>query len=117
MKTALIADDDINMCSILFQTLEENNFRCSIVRNGKELQLLLSGQPKYDIAIVDIVMPKYSGHEAVELAQVIGCNIPILYMSGLAVLEGDELEHFIEKPFDKKTLLEKINKTINEFKC
>ena len=115
-KTALICDDNFYVCRFLFEILEGAGFVVSIVRDGKETEKILSGFKNYDIAFVDIIMPKSYGTEAVELANVFGNHTPIVFMSGLAVLEQDEIKdcHFIAKPFTTEQIKEAINKVLNK---
>ena len=115
-KTALICDDNFYICRFLFEILEGEGFIVSIVRDGKETEKMLSGFKNYDIAFVDIVMPKSYGTEAVDLANVFGNQTPIIFMSGLAVLEQDEIKdcEFIAKPFTGEQIKEVIKKVLNK---
>lgn len=119
-KTALIVDDDSICGQTLLEILSGQGFLCSFVRSGREAQLLLGSYNKYGIALVDICMPGMYGTEAVELSKVFGNRTPILFMSGLVLLEENYTDikgcPFIEKPFSSEELLEKIESTIDQFK-
>jgi len=112
----LIADDEAAMCHYLADILEQEGHTCSIVRDGPEVNRILSGIPFYDLAIVDVVMPKSTGPESVCLATVFGCDIPIIYVSGLPLnevgIENVDEKHFLQKPFIKDDILSKIKEVI-----
>lgn len=109
-RTALVCDDSRDICQFLFEILENEGFTVSFVRNGEETYKVLSGYSGYDVAFVDIVMPKDYGTSAVSLANSFGNHTPIVFMSGLAVLEQDEINNypFLEKPFTREDILHVI---------
>ena len=113
-KTALVCDDDSNTCRLLFDILDNLGFCVSILRNGKETERVLSSFDKYDIAFVDIVMPKEYGTEAAELSEVFGNRTPIVFMSGLAILDQDEIKDhpFLAKPFTLEQLENIVKKVV-----
>ena len=107
-KRILIADDEAHVVFILFEFLTGEGYEVSIVRTGKELYTLLSGSYEYyDLVISDVLMPEGEGIESVEMAQIFGSEIPVIYMTGFSdiSLENDLI---LSKPLNLSYLLEKI---------
>lgn len=65
MKKILIAEDDRFLANAYRVKLEKEGFETNIAANGEEtLKILESG--KYDLIILDLIMPKKDGFETLE---------------------------------------------------
>ncbi len=106
----LVADDDILLQGFYAAVLAD--YDLTIVGNGQEfVNKLKTG--KYDLGILDTVMPVMDGMEALTRAREQGYKIPIIMASGtnkreLALAAG--ATDFIAKPFYDLTELENIVK-------
>ncbi len=92
---ALLADDDPGIQLTLCALLEHKGFEVTIVDDGlKALRALQAGD--YDIALLDIRMPRMDGFEACRSIRELenGKNLPILMLTG-----QDDTES-IEKAFE-----------------
>lgn len=76
-KKVLVVDDDEGLRNLYKEELEEEGYEVITAKNGKEaLQAL--GKEKPDLIVLDIVMPKMDGMEA--LGRIIGKDktIPVI---------------------------------------
>jgi len=116
----LVVDDDDKIRELVKQYLEENNFLVTTARDSfdakKKLELI-----KFDILIVDIMMPGESGLSLTK--QVKKKNLaPIILLTAKGEtqdrIEGLELgaDDYLGKPFEPKELLLRIKNILNKTK-
>ena len=79
-KKILIIDDEKKYGEVLKLCLEKFDFyRVDVCTNGLDgLEKL--GRGKYDLVILDILMPKMEGHEVLEQIKVL-CDTPVIILS------------------------------------
>ncbi len=116
----LIADDEEEIVELLKSFLVSNNFICDIASNGKEVLLKIK-ENKYDIILLDVMMPYIDGyHVAYEISTAIDNPPYIIIMTsrdtqlekGIAKMSG--AYEIIQKPFDLDKILETIKKAVKE---
>ncbi|HYL67493.1 MAG TPA: response regulator [Nitrosopumilaceae archaeon] len=62
---ALIIDDSKEITQMLSEFLEIEGYKCAACSDGKKgLDMIL--QHKFDVVLLDLAMPKFSGHDIVE---------------------------------------------------
>ena len=116
----LIVDDDDKIRDLLKQYLKNNNFFVSTAINASDAEEKLK-IIKFDLAIVDIMMP---GKDGLQLTKEIRENIdlPIILLTAKGEAEdrvrGLELgaEDYLPKPFEPKELLLRIKNVIKRIK-
>ena len=116
----LIVDDDDKIRDLLKQYLKNNNFFVSTAINASDAEEKLK-IVKFDLAIVDIMMP---GKDGLQLTKEIRENIdlPIILLTAKGEAEdrvrGLELgaEDYLPKPFEPKELLLRIKNVIKRIK-
>ena len=115
MTNICLIDDDQNILASLSLTLKSEGYNIKTFSDG--LSGLTSLQEEdYDIAILDIKMPRLDGLEVLqELRQT--SNLPVIFLTSKDE-EIDQLlglkmgaDDYITKPFSQKLLLERV-KTI-----
>ena len=112
----LVVDDDDRIRSLLKEYLNENNFIVSTAENSEEAKKKL-GYLKFDIIILDVMMPGQSGYELTEEVKK-NVNVPIILLTAKGEVEnrikGLELgaDDYIGKPFEPKELLLRIKNII-----
>ena len=112
----LVVDDDDRIRDLLKDYLSENNYIVSTAENAEEAKIKLEIF-KFDIMILDVMMPGQSGYE---LTNEIKAKIetPIILLTAKGEVEsrikGLELgaDDYIGKPFEPKELLLRINNII-----
>ena len=112
----LVVDDDDRIRSLLKEYLNENNFIVSTAENSEEAKKKLS-YLKFDIVILDVMMPGQSGYELTEEVKK-KIKVPIILLTAKGEVEnrikGLELgaDDYISKPFEPKELLLRIKNII-----
>ena len=112
----LVVDDDDRIRSLLKEYLNENNFIVSTAENSEEAKKKLS-YLKFDILILDVMMPGQSGYELTEEVKK-NIKVPIILLTAKGEVEnrikGLELgaDDYIGKPFEPKELLLRIKNII-----
>jgi len=112
----LVVDDDDRIRSLLKEYLNENNFIVSTAENSEEAKKKL-GYLKFDIIILDVMMPGQSGYELTEEVKK-NIKVPIILLTAKGEVEnrikGLELgaDDYIGKPFEPKELLLRIKNII-----
>jgi len=110
----LIVDDDANMCETLSDILEEKGYRAVIAQDGPRAIAEVRGQ-RFDLALIDIVMPGMDGIEALREIKAADSQITTMLMTGHSAL-GDSVSEAIAagvdgvlyKPLDIDTIVEMI---------
>ncbi|MEC7136535.1 MAG: response regulator, partial [Pseudomonadota bacterium] len=117
-KHILIVDDDDRIRNLLKDYLSENNYIVSTAENAEQAKEKLNFL-KFDILILDVMMPGQNGYELTkEIKKQI--KVPIILLTAKGEVEnrikGLELgaDDYIGKPFEPKELLLRINNIINK---
>ena len=114
----LIVDDDDKIRSLLKDFLSNNNYIVSTAENANQAKSKLD-YIKYDIIILDVMMPGQDGYEFTkEIKRRL--KIPIILLTAKGEVEnrikGLELgaDDYLGKPFEPKELLLRIRNIINK---
>jgi len=115
MAKILIVEDDPTTVQLIEFLLKKNNFEVLIAYNGVEA-LQIAKKEKSDLILMDVMMPKMDGIEAIEKLKKDENtrDIPIVILSALGqemdVMRGLQAgaSSYIVKPFSPKELLEEI---------
>lgn len=109
----LLVEDDPNFGQVLKNYLELNDFVVELARDGI-LGLAAFRREKFDIALLDVMMPNMDGFTLAEEIRTVDPDIPLFFLSAKSmkedVLRGYKLgaDDYITKPFDSEILLQKI---------
>lgn len=109
----LIADDEKQLAEVLAKLLKRNNYSVDIANDGEEALELFEFN-EYDAIILDIMMPKINGIEALKRIRKTNTNIPIIMLTAKAEVEDKVLgldsgaNDYLEKPFDTRELLARL---------
>lgn len=115
----LIADDEIDLTRALGAILKYSEYEVKIANDGEEA-LKIAENEKFDILILDVMMPKRTGIEVVEELRKKYINTPILMLTAKAETE-DKVEgldkgadDYLTKPFEKDELLARIRALVRK---
>jgi len=89
MAKILLAEDDKNLGSVLKTELEESQYNVDLVPNGVEAVLSFIST-SYDFVLLDMLMPRLSGIDALRIMKRIDPHIPVITFSGTARKEEQE---------------------------
>ncbi len=109
----LIAEDERPLARALQKIFEKNNYSADAVHNGEDALVYLDGG-NYDALILDIMMPKMDGINALKRIRNSGNQIPVLLLTAKAEIDDKVLgldsgaNYYLTKPFDSKELLAAI---------
>ncbi len=109
----LLAEDERSLSRALCKIFEKNNYSVDAVFDGEDaLEYISSGN--YDVAVLDIMMPKMDGIEVLKRVRSAKNSLPVLLLTARS--EVDEkvagldagANYYLTKPFDTKELLATI---------
>ena len=112
----LIVDDDDRIRDLLKDYLSENNYIVSTAENAEQAKIKLE-YFKFDIMIVDVMMPGQNGYDLTKDIKK-NIKIPIILLTAKGEVEnrikGLEIgaDDYIGKPFEPKELLLRIKNII-----
>jgi len=121
MEKVVIVDDDEKMSALLVRYLGEFGFEVvSMSRPSEALALL--GQSRFDIAILDVMLPEMDGFELLKKIREID-DLPIIMLTARGELPdrvlGLELgsDDYIKKPFEPRELVARIRAILRRRKA
>ncbi len=98
-QSVLVVDDNKINLKVAERMLNEYNLDLDLVGSGKECLDLITSGKKYDIILLDIMMPKMKGPEVLkELKHIPGFDIPVVALTA-DVISGME-DKYTEQGFD-----------------
>lgn len=109
----LLCEDDTNLGMVLKNYLEINDYDVTLERDGR-LGLAAFQREKYDICLLDVMMPNMDGFTLAEEIRDVDPDIPLFFLSAKTMkedlIQGYKLgaDDYITKPFDSEVLLLKI---------
>lgn len=109
----LLAEDEKDLAKALKAILEHHKYQVDVVHSGEDA-LFYAESEEYDGIILDVMMPKKSGFEVLEILRNRGAQTPILLLTAKNQLEdkvsGLDLgaDDYITKPFDTPELLARV---------
>lgn len=109
----LIAEDDANIRLGLVATLESEGYAVTAAADGAQA-LKLFPQEKFDLVVLDVMMPKASGYDVCRQLRAGGARVPVLLLTA----KGEEIDKvvglklgaddYVTKPFGVHELLARI---------
>ena len=121
--TVLIADDEARIRGLLSQFFQKKlGYKVVEAEDGEEaLEIFMSGKPKINLVILDVMMPKLSGWQVLEKIKE-SSNVPVVMLTAKAEeesqLKGFKLgaDDYVTKPFSPNVLLARCEKLVQKEK-
>lgn len=116
----LLAEDEKSMSKALIAILENSNYSVDAVYDG-EAALRYIHSCDYDVAIVDIMMPKMDGIQLIKQIRSEGRTFPIIILTAKSEIEDKILgldsgaNDYLTKPFNTRELLARIRAVTRSF--
>ncbi len=113
MKHILIVEDEEGIVLFLKQGLEEEGYQVSSANNGKS-GLELFQNEKFDLVLLDWMLPKMTGVEVCKAIRTQNTKVPIIFLTAKdtvqETVEGlkSGANDYIKKPFSFDELVERI---------
>lgn len=109
----LIAEDDSNIRVGLAATLESDGYAVVAATDGAQA-LRLFAQERFDLVVLDVMMPKASGYDVCRELRAKGSRTPVLFLTA----KGEEIDKvvglklgaddYVTKPFGVHELLARV---------
>jgi DNA-binding response OmpR family regulator len=109
----LIAEDDANIRLGLVATLESEGYAVTAAADGAQA-LKLFPQEKFELVLLDVMMPKASGYDVCRELRARGTRVPVLFLTA----KGEEVDKvvglklgaddYVTKPFGVHELLARV---------
>ena len=116
----LVVDDDDRIRELVKEYLNDNEFIVSTANSAEEAKIKLD-YFKFDLIVLDVMMPGQNGFEFTEEIKK-NSNLPIILLTAKGEVEnriqGLELgaDDYLGKPFEPKELLLRINNIVKKSK-
>ena len=119
-ETVLLVEDDAVVRDISRRVLEGCGYRVMVARDGAHaIELVRAATEPIELMVTDVVMPRMSGPELLEVLRLVRPGLRVLFVSGYAdqaVLPEGVLEGgipFLQKPFKPETLARAVRSAID----
>ncbi|MDO5476302.1 MAG: response regulator transcription factor [Eubacteriales bacterium] len=109
----LIAEDERDLNTILTDKLSEAGYSVDSCYDGEEAALYLS-TAEYDLAVLDIMMPKADGFSVLQKLRAQGSRMPVLFLTARDSIEDRVrgldagANDYLVKPFSLEELMARI---------
>ena len=120
MKKIMVVDNEPDIVDLTRTVLELGGYTVETAYSGEECLRKLDKE-KADLVLLDIMMPGMSGWDVFNRIRKKLPSIKVAFMSVLEIsdkrketLLSEGLSDYIMKPFDKDTLLNKVDKILKE---
>ena len=109
----LLCEDDENLGMLLREYLQAKGFNADLFADGDSgYKAFLKG--KYDICVLDVMMPKKDGFALAQEIRAVNSEVPIIFLTAKTIkediLEGFKIgaDDYITKPFSMEELVFRI---------
>ncbi len=114
MRIAVV-EDDVSIASLLKRFLQREGYSVSLFSTGEAfLNAVFEYKERFDLVILDVMLPGMSGLEVLQFLRDRGENLPVLLLTALGE-EDDKVEgldrgadDYVVKPFSLKELLARV---------
>ena len=112
-QTILLLEDDSNLGVVIQENLEMRGYSVTLRPDGEEGMAVFAGG-KFDLCLVDIMMPKKDGFTFAREIRKQGSEVPIIFLTARSLkkdrITGFEIgaDDYITKPFSMEELLLRI---------
>ena len=109
----LVAEDDKDLASALKRVLQMSSYDCFNAYNGLEA-LEVATKDKFDLIILDVMMPKMNGFDVAKSLRNLKIDTPIIMLTARSETDDKVLgldsgaDDYLTKPFQVKELLARI---------
>ncbi|MBP5774422.1 MAG: response regulator transcription factor [Clostridiales bacterium] len=112
MKNILVVEDELEIRQLLASYLRNEGFSVSEAEDGVAA-IDLFGKEKFDLVILDILIPKIDGYGVCELVKS-KSDVPVIFLSALgderSMIKGYDsfADDYVTKPFSMPVFLRKV---------
>lgn len=117
----LLCEDDENLGMLLREYLQAKGYEAELCPDGEEgYKAFLKN--KYDLCVLDVMMPKKDGFTLAQEIRAVNTDIPIIFLTAKTlkedILEGfkNGADDYISKPFSMEELIFRIEAILRRIK-
>jgi two-component system, OmpR family, response regulator CpxR len=120
MEKILIIDDDVELCTLLVEYLNREEYNCSVENNGTSGQNRVLRE-RFDLVILDVMLPGTNGLDVLRTIRQTS-QVPVLMLTARGEesdrITGLELgsDDYLAKPFNPRELLARIKAILRRYK-
>lgn len=117
----LVADDEVQICELLRELLEEEGADVRTVNSGSDALKALQKE-SFDGALVDVLMPGLDGLTLLQQARTLGIDIPIIIVTAQnsSSITIEAMQHgaydYLAKPFDLNEVLQVLERAVEHYR-
>ena len=110
----LVVDDDVAVCSLLQDVLNEHVFAVTACHTGQEALRCIETQPEIALVLLDMMLPDINGLMVLQQVQKMRPGLPVVMLTGLGsesdVVVGLEMgaDDYIGKPFNARVPVARV---------
>lgn len=119
MAQILLADDEEELLELIRFSLDAAGYEVTAVKNGK-LAVEESKKKKFDLVVMDVMMPQMDGYHAASEINQDPSAPPILLLTSRdfdqdqAAIKGSGASAFLSKPFEVPELLQTVRELLGK---
>lgn len=119
MIKILIVEDEEPIANLIRMNLVKAGYQCETASDGETAADLIQ-EGRYDLILLDIMLPKLNGYEVLEYAKTV--DIPVIFLTAMGdtqqKVKGLKLgaEDYIAKPFEIAELLARVETVLRRYK-
>ena len=113
MFDILVVEDDVNTQKLMCAVLQRGGYNTHVAGNGIEALSMMEGR-RFDLIVLDLMMPGMGGYQLCEELRNAGGNIPILMVTAAHDIKDKHngflvgTDDYMTKPFDEQELLFRV---------
>ena len=119
MQRILVVEDDFDIQELLQNFLQEAGYEVAVANDGVEALSLFAGE-RYDLIVLDIMLPQIDGYGVCELIRK-QSDVPIIMLTALSGEEDQikgldlQVDDYITKPFEMMELLARVETVLRRY--
>ncbi|MGD6969210.1 response regulator [Rossellomorea vietnamensis] len=121
MKQLLLAEDEDVLRSLILDTLEDEGYEIHEACDGEEAEALAASK-KFDLILLDYMMPAKTGLEVISTIRTGGINknTKIMMLTAKSQKSDEKMimeagaDYFLSKPFSPMLLVDKVEEILKE---
>ena len=118
MIKILIVEDEEPINNLIRMNLTKAGYQCKCAFDGQEVADMMAAE-KFDLFLLDIMLPKINGYELLEYAQTL--NTPVIFITAMGTVENKVkglkkgADDYISKPFEIVELLARVETVLRRY--
>ncbi len=119
-ETVLLAEDDELVRELARKMLERAGYTVLVAVDGEDAIEVFRAAPRVDLLLLDVIMPRLGGHDALDRIRAIRPDVPALFSSGYSenAIHTNFVLHeglaLVQKPYSSVELLRAVRKALDQ---